>query len=81
MSNVLTTSVPDWQSARLAVLLDALHGVPLSGSELASLRWLSGFEKSIVENVTAVITRARQTRGIQGFRVLQHAVCHVNTGK
>jgi hypothetical protein len=42
MSNVSTTSVPDWQSARLAVLLDA----PLSGSELASLRWLSGFERA-----------------------------------
>jgi len=33
MSNVSTASGPDWQSARLAVLLDALHGVPLSGSD------------------------------------------------
>jgi hypothetical protein len=81
MSDVPTTSVPDWQSVRLAVLLDALHGVPLSGSELASLRWLSGFEKNTVENVAAVINRARRTRGVRGFRVLRHAVCHVNTGK
>jgi len=81
MSNVSTASGPDWQSARLAVLLDALHGVPLSGSELASLRWLSGFEKSTVENVAAVITRTRQTRGVRGFRVFQHAVAPANTGK
>jgi hypothetical protein len=62
-----TTSVPDWQSARLAVL----HGVPLSGSELASLRWLSGFEKSTVENVATVINRARQIRGVLPGRSLQ----------
>ncbi|MGH3802198.1 MAG: hypothetical protein ACRDRU_01945 [Pseudonocardiaceae bacterium] len=50
------------QSAKLAVLLDALSGVPLSDAERASLTWLAGFETHTVENVAAVITRARQTR-------------------
>ena len=50
------------QRARLAVLLDALDGVPLSDGERASLTWLAGFEVHTVENIAAVITRARQTR-------------------
>ena len=41
-----------------AVLLDALDGVALSASKRA---WLAGFEASTVENIAAVITRARQT--------------------
>jgi hypothetical protein len=32
------------QSARLAVLLDALDGVAISDTERASLTWLAGFE-------------------------------------
>ena len=50
------------QRARLAVLLDALDGVPLSDGERASLAWLAGFEAHTVENIAAVITRARRTR-------------------
>jgi hypothetical protein len=44
------------------VLLDALDGVALSDGERASLTWLAGFELHTVENIVAVITRARQTR-------------------
>jgi hypothetical protein len=51
--------IPLLQSARLAVLLDALDGVALSDAERASLAWLAGFEAHTVENVAAVITRAR----------------------
>jgi len=54
------TTMPPWQAARLAVLLDALSGVPLSDAERASLTWLAGFERCTVENVAAVITRARR---------------------
>ena len=62
MSNDPTPSLPDWQSARLAVLLDALDGVVISDAERASLIWLVGFEVHTVENIAEVITRARQTR-------------------
>ncbi len=60
MTNLLTTSLPHGQAARLAVLLDALDGVVISDAERASLAWLAGFEASTVKNVAAVITRARQ---------------------
>ena len=43
----------------LAVLLDALDGVPLSDGERASLTWLAGFEVETVQNIAAVIGRAR----------------------
>jgi hypothetical protein len=56
------TTLPPWHAARLTVLLDALDGVALSDAERASLAWLAGFEAHTVENVAAVITRARQTR-------------------
>jgi hypothetical protein len=55
------TTLPPWQAARLAVLLDALDGVALSDAERASLVWLAGFEAHTVENIAEVITRARQT--------------------
>ncbi|MBA2696960.1 MAG: hypothetical protein H0U62_14240 [Actinobacteria bacterium] len=51
--------LPVWQAARLATLLDALEGVPLSNAERASLTWLCGFEAHTVENIAAVIRRAR----------------------
>ena len=54
--------IPSLQSARLAVLLDALDGVALSDAERASLAWLAGFEAHTVENIAEVITRARQAR-------------------
>ncbi len=55
------TTLPPWQAARLTVLLDALGGVPISDAEHRSLVWLAGFEAHTVENIAAVITRARQT--------------------
>ncbi|MGH3925187.1 MAG: hypothetical protein ACRDTT_20390, partial [Pseudonocardiaceae bacterium] len=45
---------------QLAVLLDALDGVPITDHERRSLYWLSGWEKHTVENPAALITRARQ---------------------
>jgi len=51
--------VPQWQADRLATLLDALDGVPISEAERRSLAWLCGFEAATVENVAAVIRRAR----------------------
>ncbi|MGH7511266.1 MAG: hypothetical protein ACREMZ_17715 [Gemmatimonadales bacterium] len=48
-------SVPD----RLAVLLDALDGVPITDHERRSLYWLSGWERHTVENLAALIVRAR----------------------
>jgi hypothetical protein len=51
--------LPDWQRARLAILLDALDGVPLSYPEMASLAVLATEELVTVENLVAVIRRAR----------------------
>ncbi len=51
--------LPVWQAARLATLLDALDGVPVSDAERASLTWLAGFEAQTVANIAAVIRRAR----------------------
>jgi len=51
--------VPPWQADRLATLLDALGGVPISEAERRSLAWLCGFEAATVDNIAAVIRRAR----------------------
>ena len=51
--------LPPWEAARLAVLLDALDGIPISDAERRSLAWLCGFEADTVENLAAVIRRAR----------------------
>ena len=56
------TTLPPWQAARLAVLLDALGSVSISDAERQSLVWLAGFEAHTVENIAGVISRARQTR-------------------
>lgn len=44
MNTVPTTPLPDWQRERLALLLDALDGVPITDAEQRSLTWLSGWE-------------------------------------
>jgi hypothetical protein len=57
------TTIPtprQWQTDRLATLLDALDGVPISDVEHRSLTWLCGFEADTVERFAAVITRARE---------------------
>jgi hypothetical protein len=51
--------LPDWQLARLVILLDVLNGVPLSYPEIASLALLAREELVTVENLAAVIRRAR----------------------
>jgi hypothetical protein len=51
--------LPDWQRARLAMLLDALDGIPLSYPEKASLAVLAREELVTVENLAAVIRRVR----------------------
>jgi hypothetical protein len=51
--------LPDWQLERLAILLDALDGVPLSYPEKASLALLAREEFVTVENIAAAIRRAR----------------------
>jgi hypothetical protein len=55
----MSDQLPDWQAARLAVLLDAAEGVVLSDGERATLTWLAGFEVETVENIAAVIRRGR----------------------
>jgi hypothetical protein len=51
--------LPAWQLTRLVILLDALNGVPVSYPETASLAWLAGQELVTVENIAAIIRRAR----------------------
>ncbi len=62
MTNAPTTSLSPGQAGNLAVLLDALDGVVISDVERASVTLLAGFETSAVENLAAVITRARENR-------------------
>ncbi|MGH3800649.1 MAG: hypothetical protein ACRDTD_11030 [Pseudonocardiaceae bacterium] len=63
MSERTHPHLPDWQgAAQLAVLIDALDGVPLTIGERASLAWLAGFEAHTVVNIAAVISKARAAR-------------------
>ena len=49
--------LPQWQAERLATLLTALDGVPVTDAERASLTWLCGFEADTVENIAKLIHR------------------------
>jgi len=51
--------LPPWQASRLATLLDALDGVPISDVERRTLTWLCGFETHTVQHLVAVLDRAR----------------------
>ena len=51
--------LPQWQAARLAALLAAVAGVPVSDAERRSLAWLCGFEDHTVQHLVAVLDRAR----------------------
>ncbi len=51
--------LPQWQAARLAALLAAVAGVPVSDAERRSLAWLCGFETHTVQHLVAVLDRAR----------------------
>ncbi|MGH4017562.1 MAG: hypothetical protein ACRDSL_27300 [Pseudonocardiaceae bacterium] len=44
---------------RLAALLDALDGVTITDAERRTLAWLSGWERHTVDNLAALIRRAR----------------------
>ena len=52
--------LPGWQASRLATLLDALDGIPVSDAERRTLAWVCGFEAHTVERLAAVIRRARR---------------------
>ncbi|MGH3796097.1 MAG: hypothetical protein ACRDSP_14540 [Pseudonocardiaceae bacterium] len=56
-----TTALPYHHPDQLAVLLDAVGEMAISDAERRTLAWLSGWEKDTVENLAALITRARQT--------------------
>lgn len=48
---------------QLAVLLDAVDGMPITDAERRTLCWLSGWEPETAENIAAVIRRARAPGG------------------
>jgi len=50
------------QAEQLAILLDAVGWIRITDAEQASLEWLSGFEAATVQNIAAVIRRARDAR-------------------
>jgi hypothetical protein len=52
--------LPDWQRARLAVLLDAFDGVPITDDERRILVWLAGWEPDTVQMIVNLVQRARQ---------------------
>jgi len=56
---VTSGKLPQGQTDRFALLIDALGDIPLSGAERASLAWLCGFELATVENIAGAIRRAR----------------------
>lgn len=47
------------EQRHLALLLDALDGVELTATERRTLEWIAGRDDETVDNVTAMITRAR----------------------
>lgn len=55
----MESAVLGWQAEGLALLVDALEGVVISDAERRSLVWLAGWEKHTVENLAALIRRAR----------------------
>jgi len=64
--------LPQWQADRLATLLDALDGVPVTDAERRSLAWLCGFEADTVENLTRLIHRIT-ARSVMPIRRLTEA--------
>jgi hypothetical protein len=52
-------ALPAWQTRRLAMLLDALGDPPVSLPELSSLALVAAAEPTTVDNLAAVIRRAR----------------------
>lgn len=52
--------MPNWQRARLAELLGALDGIPVTDAERRILVWLAGWEPETVHAVANLVRRARQ---------------------
>ncbi|HEU0087554.1 MAG TPA: hypothetical protein VFQ77_07870 [Pseudonocardiaceae bacterium] len=57
---LILESLDSTRRDQLALLLAALGDIPVSDVERRSLEWLAGWERHTVENLTAVITRARR---------------------
>lgn len=53
------TDLPDWQAARLAELLDAFDGIPVTDDERHILVWLAGWEAHTVQMIVNLVQRAR----------------------
>ena len=61
--------LPPWQAERLATLLDALDGIPVSDAERRTLAWVCGFEAHTVEHLAGLIERAQAVaRSMQAAR-------------
>ena len=62
-------ALPPWQAERLATLLDALDGIPVSDAERRTLAWVCGFEAHTVEHLAGLIERAQAVaRSMQAAR-------------
>lgn len=48
------------RAAHMAVLLDALDGVPVSDAERRTLEWLAGWDPATVENIAALFSKQLQ---------------------
>jgi hypothetical protein len=67
--------IPQWQSDRLAVLLDACTGAGLtvSAQEQHTLSWLAGWEPETVEAIAGLIRRAGGSARISHERMERYA--------
>lgn len=67
-------SIPQWQSDRLAVLLDACTGggLAVSAREQHVLRWLAGWEADTVEVIAGLIRRAGESGPAEGAARVSH---------
>jgi len=50
------------QILKLVRMLESLEGVELSADESGFLKWLSGWEKSTVDNFISIIKKSRKCR-------------------
>jgi hypothetical protein len=66
--------IPQWQSDRLVVLLDACTGAGLtvSAREQHLLSWLAGWEADTVEVIAGLIRRAGESGPAEGAARISH---------
>ncbi len=62
------SDLPEWQAGRVANLLHALGPIPISNAERASLTWLAGSGAPEVNNIAALIWRARSHSSVLAAR-------------